>query len=106
MKMINNSKILNCKNLYTCYIRVNIGHVHSFCFSRCKYFIDLRMTSNNNNKTYRKKGNVIYCILSGNSFCYPVHINTCQGIAESLQVMTIPIEQKNVDRSNAQMTTG
>lgn len=64
------------------------------------------MTSNNNNKIYRKKGNVIYCILSGNSFCYPVHINTCQGIAESLQVMTIPIEQKNVDRSNAQMTTG
>lgn len=35
-----------------------------------------------------------------------VHINTCQAIAESLQVMTIPIEQKNVDRSNAQMTTG
>lgn len=77
MKMINNFKIQKCKYFYICYIRVNIGYVYSFCFFRCKYFIDLCMILNNNNKIYWKKGNVIYCILFGNLFCYFVYINIC-----------------------------
>lgn len=34
----------------------------SFVFAICNYFIDMRMTSNDKNKTYRKKREMSYIV--------------------------------------------